>query len=70
MLKILKIIWRKILFTNISFELAKAKRIGLIGINGLESTFLKVLTGIDSPDSGNISTANGLRVKYLSQNPF
>ncbi|WP_341876984.1 ABC-F family ATP-binding cassette domain-containing protein [Defluviitalea saccharophila] len=60
----------KILFKNISFGINEGEKVGVIGINGTgKSTFLKVLTGIEAPDSGNISTANGLRIEYLSQHP-
>lgn len=61
----------KILFKNISFGINEGEKVGVIGINGTgKSTFLKVLIGIEPPDSGTISTANGLRIEYLSQNPF
>lgn len=60
----------KILFKNVSFGINEGEKVGIIGINGTgKSTFLKVLTGVEAPDSGNISTANGLRIEYLSQNP-
>lgn len=42
--------------TNISFTAAPGDRIGLIGENGTgKSTLLRVLAGIDEPDSGTIS---------------
>src|SRR5438045_3202538 len=43
-------------------------RIGLVGRNGSgKTTFLKLLAGLQSPDSGTISPRRDLVVSYLSQ---
>ena len=43
----------------------------MIGINGTgKSTLLKVMAGIDPPDSGIVTRAGGVRVAYLPQNPL
>ena len=43
-------------------------RIGLVGRNGSgKTTFLRILAGLQSPDSGEISRRKGLVVSYLPQ---
>src|SRR5436190_3498454 len=43
-------------------------RIGLVGRNGCgKTTFLRILAGLQSPDSGEISRRRGLVVSYLPQ---
>ncbi|MGI9241375.1 MAG: ABC-F family ATP-binding cassette domain-containing protein [Verrucomicrobiales bacterium] len=43
-------------------------KVGLVGRNGCgKSSFLKILAGIEKPDSGQIATRNELVVGYLSQ---
>src|SRR5690606_19110283 len=45
-------------------------RIGLIGANGSgKSTLLKVLAGTDTPDEGQVTLRQGVRVEYAPQNP-
>ena len=46
----------------------EGQRIGLVGRNGCgKTTFLKLLAGLQSPDSGDVTRRNGLIVSYLSQ---
>jgi ABC transport system ATP-binding/permease protein len=43
-------------------------RIGLVGRNGCgKTTFLKILSGLQSPDSGDVTARRDLVVSYLSQ---
>src|SRR3984957_19053427 len=43
-------------------------RIGLVGRNGCgKTTFLKILAGLQSPDSGDVTARRGLVVSYLAQ---
>jgi ATP-binding cassette subfamily F protein uup len=43
-------------------------RIGLVGRNGCgKTTFLRILAGLQSPDSGEVSCRRGLGVSYLPQ---
>lgn len=60
----------KVLFDDISFTVAEKQRIGLIGVNGTgKSTLLRVLAGLDAPDSGTITRSNDFRIAYLDQSP-
>lgn len=50
--------------------LNEGDKVGIIGVNGTgKSTLLKILTGIEPPDSGRVTRAQGLRIGYLPQNP-
>ncbi len=60
----------KVLFENISFGLAQGDKIALVGVNGSgKSTLLKILTGEESPSTGNYSFRNEIVIGFLSQNP-
>lgn len=60
----------KQLFNDISFTIAERERVGLIGVNGTgKSSLLKIVAGIDGPDSGEIVRPKDYRIAYLSQSP-
>lgn len=60
----------KKLVDNISFCLNKGDKVGVIGVNGTgKSTFLKIIAGAESSESGTVVTASGVRIGYLPQNP-
>lgn len=60
----------KVLFDNVVCTISNQERIGLIGLNGTgKSTFLKVIAGIDNPDSGEIKHPKDYRIEYLAQEP-
>lgn len=60
----------KVLIDNVSLGINDGEKIGIIGVNGAgKSTFLKVLAGVDEPDSGTIIKGNRVRIEYLSQSP-
>ena len=58
------------LFDKASFFLQDGEKAGIIGINGTgKSTLLKIIAGIEKPDSGNVILANHYTVQYLPQTP-
>ena len=58
----------RILFSDVSFNLAHGDRAGLIGPNGTgKSTLLRIVAGLDAPDSGSIALARGTRIGFLQQ---
>ncbi|MEP3211495.1 MAG: ABC-F family ATP-binding cassette domain-containing protein [Maribacter sp.] len=59
-----------VLFENLSFGVNKEQKIAFIAKNGTGKTsILKMLSGSDSPDSGQISYRKGIRVSFLEQEP-
>ena len=60
----------KPLFTGLSFGLEEGEKRALIARNGVgKSTLMKMIAGIEKPDSGIISYRTGLRIGYLDQQP-
>lgn len=58
------------LFDDASFYLHEGEKVGIIGINGTgKSTLLKIMAGLEVPDSGNVIKASNLMIHYLPQNP-
>ncbi len=58
------------LFENASFTVDEAEKIGIIGINGTgKTTLLKMLVGMEEPDTGTVMRANNIVVRYLPQTP-
>lgn len=58
----------RFLFDNVSIAVGENDRIGLIGRNGTgKSTMLKLIYGLESPESGKISKPNGYKIGYLPQ---
>ncbi len=58
----------RVVLDSATFALHEGDRVGLVGRNGAgKSTFLKVLAGQRTPDSGTVAARRGLVVSYLSQ---
>ena len=58
----------RVLFADVSFNLAHGDRAGLIGPNGTgKSTLLRIVVGLDAADSGSVALARGTRVGFLQQ---
>ncbi|MCE5344756.1 MAG: ABC-F family ATP-binding cassette domain-containing protein [Bacteroidales bacterium] len=56
------------LLTNISFLINEQDRIGLAGKNGAgKSTLLKIISGLQSPTSGQIDKSKDVTIGYLPQ---
>ena len=57
-----------VVLKDVSFTLQQGDRIGLVGVNGCgKSTLMRIIAGLDSPDSGEISIVRGTRIGYLAQ---
>jgi ATP-binding cassette subfamily F protein uup len=60
----------RILFKNISFGINEGQKIGFVAKNGTGKTsILNIVSGIDTPDTGNVVSRKGLKISYLSQEP-
>ncbi|MBC8132016.1 MAG: ABC-F family ATP-binding cassette domain-containing protein, partial [Deltaproteobacteria bacterium] len=59
----------RVVFSGVDLFIGPRTRLGLLGPNGCgKSTLLRVLTGEDTPSSGTVLRADGLRVAYFDQN--
>lgn len=59
-----------VLFDDISFNVAEGQHVGLIARNGAgKSTLLSIISGKDSPDTGDIVFQRDLRIGMLEQEP-
>jgi ABC transport system ATP-binding/permease protein len=60
----------KLLFENISFGIEAGQKVALISRNGAgKSSLIRILTGEDTPDSGQVTIRNDVVISYLPQNP-
>ncbi|GAB4485814.1 MAG: ABC-F family ATP-binding cassette domain-containing protein [Thermodesulfovibrionales bacterium] len=58
----------RVLFEDVSFTIAPAERIGLVGRNGHgKTTLFRLILGEEQPDSGSISIPQGYAIGHLSQ---
>lgn len=68
--KISKSYLEKSIIHDVTFGIGEGDKIGIIGVNGTgKSTLLKILAGLDSPDSGMVIRSNGVQIGFLPQNP-
>ena len=55
---------------GVSLDVPYQGKVGLVGENGSgKSTILKLMAGVDPPDSGEVHVARGVRLAYLPQTP-
>jgi ATP-binding cassette subfamily F protein uup len=60
----------KPLFENVTIGLEDRDKIGIIGANGSgKTTFLRVVAGMEEPDTGRVVRANEKTLAFLSQTP-
>lgn len=60
----------RVLFENVSFGINKDQKIAFVAKNGSGKTqILNIITGKDSPDSGQVITRKDIKVAFLSQEP-
>ncbi len=58
----------EILFEDVSFELARGEKMGLVGANGTgKTTLMRCLLGHEALDSGQVSVPSGETVAYVEQ---
>lgn len=60
----------RLLFNEISFGIQKGQKIALVAKNGTgKSSLLKIIAGLEPPDSGAVTLRNDISVGYLEQSP-
>lgn len=58
------------LFKDLNFGLLQGQRVAFVGINGTgKTTLMRILAGLEVPDTGLVSVRKGIRVTYLGQQP-
>jgi ABC transport system ATP-binding/permease protein len=58
------------LLDDAGFSLESGERLGLIGRNGAgKSSLLKIVAGLEKPDDGLLQVTQGLRIRYVPQEP-
>jgi ATP-binding cassette subfamily F protein uup len=56
------------LFQGVAMRLVEDDRVGIIGPNGAgKSTLMKILAGLETPDTGEVTRRRGLRLVYVPQ---
>lgn len=60
----------RMLFDHVSLGINEGEKIGVIGINGTgKSTLLKIIAGLEEPDSGTVTRGKKVRIGFLPQTP-
>ena len=58
----------KVLFENVTFNINKGERIGLVGRNGNgKTTLMRIITGEEEADSGKVSIPKNYKIGFLKQ---
>ena len=59
----------EVLYKNVTFQINPGEKVGMVGPNGAgKTTLFRMITGELSPDEGQVSIPDGLRLAYFSQN--
>ena len=62
-----KVFGEKTIFDDVSFGIQEGDKIGIIGINGTgKTTLLRMIAGVEEPDSGQIIKQNGIGVSFAA----
>lgn len=57
------------LFTKATFQINPGEKVGLVGPNGAgKTTLFRLIIGEETPDEGQVSLPDGVRMAYFSQN--
>ena len=60
----------RLILNDTDFSINEGDKIGLIGVNGTgKSTLLKLVAGLEEPDTGTVVRGRNLDIRYLPQNP-
>ncbi|MFS0645849.1 ABC-F family ATP-binding cassette domain-containing protein [Siminovitchia sp. 179-K 8D1 HS] len=60
----------KNVFVNLDFHIQEKDKIGIVGVNGTgKSSLLKLIAGVEEPDSGSFVAPKDFTVGYLAQVP-
>jgi ATP-binding cassette subfamily F protein uup len=60
----------RLLFGDVTFGIFEGDKIGIVAKNGTGKTsLLRIIAGVDEPDSGKVTLRNDLRVAILEQTP-
>ena len=55
-------------FTGVDLAIDKGSRVVILGLNGAgKTTMLRILAGVDTPDSGQLEPGHGLKLGYYAQ---
>ena len=55
-------------FTGVDLAIDKGSRVVILGLNGAgKTTMLRILAGVDQPDTGEVIPGHGLKVGYYAQ---
>ena len=56
------------IFTAVDLAIDKGSRVVILGLNGAgKTTMLRILAGVDRPDTGEIEPGHGLKIGYYAQ---
>jgi ATP-binding cassette, subfamily F, member 3 len=60
-----------LIFSNVTFQIQEREHVALVGVNGSgKSTLMRMVAGLDQPDTGRIVRKSGLRTTYLAQEAY
>src|SRR3954467_5704903 len=55
-------------FTDVDLAIDKGSRVVILGLNGAgKTTMLRILAGVDTPDTGEVVPGHGLKIGYYAQ---
>lgn len=55
-------------FTDVDLAIDKGSRVVILGLNGAgKTTMLRILAGVDQPDTGSVVPGHGLKIGYYAQ---